>query len=118
MEYQEEPGEDVDGSFEQESHAVSYSQKYGLIAPGERRIRLLKVLRPKDQEVECEICTHVLNEAPPYFALSYVWGDVKATDTITVGGEPFSVTTNLKSALYDLASQQEEEPLLLWVDAI
>lgn len=52
----------------------------------------------------------------PYDCLSYVWGNVKVTEPITVNNQELCVTTNLVRCLRHLRHQKQE--LVLWVDAV
>lgn len=51
-----------------------------------------------------------------YKALSYVWGDTSAMQTIKLGDEDFLVTRNLMAALK--AVRRTKEAVKFWVDAI
>jgi menaquinone-dependent protoporphyrinogen IX oxidase len=60
---------------------------------------------------------HPLRSNPKYYALSYVYGDAKATKNILVNGQSFAATTNLVAALEVLAGRFNETKFI-WVDAI
>ncbi|KAH7417920.1 heterokaryon incompatibility protein-domain-containing protein [Cadophora sp. MPI-SDFR-AT-0126] len=81
-----------------------------------KEIRLLTVHEGEGTEVRCSLETVSLDEAPPYEALSYVWGDPNRTREITLDGRPFQVTTNLARALRHLRDRQK--PRRLWIDAV
>jgi hypothetical protein len=85
---------------------------------GKHEIRLLELLPSPDfhSEIHCRIFHSSLDNHPPYEALSYVWGDSKATTSIQAHGRPHQVTTNLELALRYL--QLPEERRVLWIDAI
>jgi hypothetical protein len=53
-----------------------------------------------------------------YTALSYVWGFVAATCTISVDERPFQIGQNLELALRQLREQEPGRVLRLWADAI
>ena len=56
-----------------------------------------------------------LESAPPYTALSYVWGNLQETSPIRfVDGKFLNVTRNLSSALKQFLKEQKE--LFLWID--
>jgi len=60
-----------------------------------------------------------LSDAPPYEALSYVWGPFNSPDDpdlIQLNDCGFEVTTNLWRALYAL--RHETKDRVLWIDAI
>jgi hypothetical protein len=81
-------------------------------------IRLLKLHPSTDfRAVVCCELSHVsLNEYPLYEPLSYTWGDPTVTENISLNGQSFAVTSNLRSALKHL--RLLDEPRWLWVDAI
>ncbi len=68
-----------------------------------REIRLI-IFGNSRQGVEIEMETFPLDNAPPFMALSYVWGDPGITSPILLSGHPFQVTTNLASALARLST--------------
>jgi hypothetical protein len=82
-----------------------------------QNIRVL-VLLPSEQQYADIQC--LLQEQPlqmsQYEALSYVWGDTKATRQIKVNGYCFNATNNLEAALRQL--RRARKPRHLWVDAI
>lgn len=81
-----------------------------------REIRLLQLLPGKDNDVlECRLFISA-GRQEKYEALSYVWGDPTATETILVNGTRCHVGQNLMQALQHL--RQAEHPRLLWVDAL
>jgi hypothetical protein len=84
---------------------------------GKRQIRLISLDRsnPTSQTIDCRLTTHDLDEAPPYKALSYVWGDPEVTCTITINGLPVEKTANLVAALSRLRDLDEAN---YWIDAI
>lgn len=64
-----------------------------------------------------------LNNAPPYSALSYVWGDQTERENIVVNSQLVSVTKSLESALRRAPHLRNIHPgpdptFLLWADAI
>lgn len=83
-----------------------------------QQIRLVTVgeLRDGSGEIHCRLETVDLATAPPYFALSYVWGDPAIAAGIQLNGIPMQITTNLYSALRRLSSQAITRPV--WIDAI
>jgi len=85
-------------------------------------IRLLRVkpsLDP-DAQIQCSLFTYTLldlGERPHlYEALSYVWGDPKDVEEITISGLEIKVTRNLHTALRRLRDHYFER--FLWVDAV
>ncbi|KFH43176.1 Heterokaryon incompatibility protein 6, OR allele-like protein [Hapsidospora chrysogenum ATCC 11550] len=110
---------------------------YRALTPDLRRIRLIH-LQPKSTRapsttlsnqqlsdagasepqlrVACTISHVCLDQPPPYFALSYTWGDASQKARILIGDTPFDVTKNLEAALFHLAP--DDVPLTLWIDAL
>lgn len=84
-----------------------------------REIRLLELL-PADSlhdPIQCKLYATQLSMETEYTALSYVWGDPKATSPITVNNLPFQATHDLCAALRRIRSKFIL-PTTLWVDAI
>jgi hypothetical protein len=106
---------------------------YRALTPDLKRIRLINLL-PRDVteasvqrlsdtsianfsiSVACTISHVSLDRVPPYYALSYAWGDQNQRGWILVGETPFCVTKSLEVALFHLTP--EDEPLTLWIDAL
>lgn len=110
---------------------------YRALTPDKRRIRLIHLLprstrvpskrtsterfsnagaSEDEVSVSCAISHVSLDQPPPYFALSYTWGDASQKGHIFVGEAPFYVTKSLEVALIHLTP--EDEPLTLWIDAL
>lgn len=68
-----------------------------------------------DNALRCEILIVPFEEAPPYKALSYVWGDSSVTEELQCNGKSFMITTNLSLALHQLASSAD---MVLWIDQL
>lgn len=80
-------------------------------------LRLLTI-EPGDQQVSVKC--HVFKrpeQLPPYYALSYVWGDSSRMKTILLGERSFQVTENLHAALQQLRSNNPIQTYY-WIDAI
>lgn len=64
--------------------------------------------------------TYLLDDAPAYEALSYVWGSsyrvVEPPRLLVEGGDPIFLTENLEQALLHL--RRERTDILIWIDAI
>lgn len=74
---------------------------------------------PKLQH-ECGIRTYRLEGAPPYYALSYVWGDATKTREVLLEGRPTALLESAYQALsqIQLHSQQGQlKSMPLWIDA-
>ncbi|MCJ1404110.1 hypothetical protein MMC11_007335 [Xylographa trunciseda] len=85
--------------------------------PEEESIRLL-CLKPgaATDELPGQLIIHRLSEAPPYEALSYVWGEAATTGRIKCAGTDLRITPNLTAALCRLRLTSVER--LLWADQL
>ncbi|KAF2140466.1 uncharacterized protein K452DRAFT_252116 [Aplosporella prunicola CBS 121167] len=85
--------------------------------PGPRYIRLLELLPgPPEARISVVLQDCLLDTAPAYDAISYVWGDPTAREEINCGDGRVSITRSLHDALRRF--RREQEPRLLWADAI
>ncbi|CZR51319.1 uncharacterized protein PAC_01194 [Phialocephala subalpina] len=99
--------------------AVITSQSYNAMEympldTDRNEIRLLKLL-PGDGDVYCNLEHASLINPPEFCALSYCWGDLNITATITINDVAVQITANLESALRRLRAK---ELGCLWVDSI
>lgn len=84
--------------------------------------RLLRLICGDGIELCCQLFKAYVNGQPredvliPYEALSYAWGDPKATKRISLNGKNHWITVNLYEALLNL--RQESSDRILWVDAL
>ncbi|KAL5321352.1 hypothetical protein ACEPPN_009308 [Leptodophora sp. 'Broadleaf-Isolate-01'] len=78
----------------------------------------IATLQPGGFKDQIKISLHQVRfkDKPEYEALSYVWGKPKVTESISLNGQPFNITTNLFLALRRL--RHEDKRRLLWIDAI
>ncbi|KAL2757799.1 hypothetical protein ACRALDRAFT_1079888 [Sodiomyces alcalophilus JCM 7366] len=85
--------------------------------PGGRHFRLLKIHpgSPSDS-LDCELFTSNLDNAPPYTALSYVWGDPTETADVTCSGHACRVTRSLADGLRRI--RKPDQLQFAWADAI
>jgi hypothetical protein len=83
-----------------------------------KQIRLLCVWPAvrRSAPIECNLEHHSLNKPPPYYALSYTWGDTSERVPILLDGSEFLITRNLESALRQFRGRILPYPL--WVDSI
>jgi hypothetical protein len=97
---------------------TSNSFKYKPLDVAAQEIRLVRLLPGSGQEPICCSLNHAFlaHAASSYEALSYSWGDPKATLPISLDGTTFQVTENLESALRQL--RLEDRHRTLWIDAI
>ena len=90
---------------------------YNALSDIPAEIRLLTLLRGKNaQPIHCRLEVVLLDSAPEYEALSYVWGNPDVTKPIQVNDRLAEVTTNLEAALRHL--RIEDSDRTLWVDAV
>jgi len=96
------------------SAPLSYAQK---LLSG-RTFRLLHLAPALDQSclLECACLPYNIDEAPPYEALSYVWGNPNPPDVLLCNGQSTSIGPSLSHALRRL--RYRESTRIVWVDAI
>ena len=85
--------------------------------PAQTSFRVAELLPGKgDDPVSCKL--HVVQWSKPikYEAVSYAWGDPKATAVIICDGKRLEVTQNLRVGLVNLRFQDRSR--LLWADAL
>lgn len=98
------------------SRFVDPSITFPTIDPS-NQIRLLHLSSSRGHPITCRLSVASIDKAPPYEALSYVWGSVEALKIITVNGHAFRVTQNLFAALSDLVPL-DDSVRVLWIDGI
>jgi hypothetical protein len=83
-----------------------------------RKFRLLSIYPAidKDRPLECSCNTFELDKAPPYEAVSYVWGDPTACTEILCNGQPITIQLELAKALFRLRLRNTIR--IVWADAI
>jgi len=80
-------------------------------------VRLLRILPGQRSEIlKCELKVNDLGDAPPFEALSYVWGSPEPAQVVICNTHPKKVTPNLGTALNRLRYEDTER--LVWIDAI
>ena len=93
---------------------------YQPIDLGRPAIRLLRLLQGTlADDIQCELFDawiDLFEGGIPYDALSYTWGSMEMTATITVNGNTMQITSNLLVALQHL--RFEDKDRILWIDAI
>jgi hypothetical protein len=94
--------------------------KYRPLDTTQNSIRLLRLRPAPDPSwpIRCTLFHTTLEEAPPYIALSYAWGDGSDSKLILVDSDTVSVTRNLLHALLRLRPERGDEDLVMWIDAI
>ena len=96
-----------------------YFEHTAFVEP-QKQIRLLKVHRRGSVCLsKCELTTWHVDKAPPYYAISYTWGDYPDTHDcmITVNNRRFVVTKSCRIALWS-AGIQHDGNAYYWVDSI
>lgn len=66
--------------------------------------------------IKCELSATTFSSNPEYEALSYAWGDSKATKAIWVNGVKVQIKESLWQALYHL--RRDKGQRVLWTDAL
>jgi Heterokaryon incompatibility protein (HET) len=91
---------------------------YSRLDHKKREIRLLSLRSENLYKplIECDLETFELGNAPPFVALSYVWGDPNVTVEIQLLGVPKRITTNLFAALTRLRERNLSQRI--WIDAL
>jgi hypothetical protein len=80
-----------------------------------QEIRLLKMQWPiSDDQLSFALLEHPLEANIKFTALSYTWGSIDSTRTITCNGHPLQISQNLYNALKKLFAPDD----FIWVDAI
>ncbi|KAF2030271.1 hypothetical protein EK21DRAFT_32482, partial [Setomelanomma holmii] len=84
-----------------------------------RHMRLLKILQGNfGHHVVCQMTTWPFDNAPPYVAISYTWGDPAPTVDIMVNDRRLTVRWNCEYALQQAFIITKDRPQLLWLDTI
>jgi hypothetical protein len=69
-----------------------------------------------DQQLKCSCLPFAIDVAPPFEALSYVWGSPTSTIEVLCNGQPFPIQSGLANALLRLRLKQVTR--IVWADAI
>ena len=69
-----------------------------------------------DTRIDCQLEVHDIANSPPYYAISYHYGDSSAVDTILVNGQETQVNRNCWHALHQVRAQSRSG--LFWVDSV
>ena len=99
---------------------ASQRYRYLPLDSSKNEIRLLKVLYAtySDEPIKCVLFHTSLDEAPPYQALSYSWGDRSTAFPIKINAGEVAITQNLKLALQRLRPSVSTDQFIIWVDAL
>ena len=76
------------------------------------------ILEPGDigDSLQGSLKTYSRDNAPPYEALSYVWGSPHRTESMECNGQNFPITESLDAALRH--NRSSCSPRLFWIDQI
>ena len=108
-------------------HAMEIHQTVPLTDDSRFSIRLLKLslndkLEGQDCQIQGIVAAYTLEAAPPYEALSYVWGKSSKTIDIMLNGMRFAISPALHEALQQLLQDNESAfrtaSSLTWIDGI
>lgn len=83
---------------------------------GSREVRLVKVLPGSSSPIRCEFTSVVLDQCPPYSALSYTWGSSDSSGKILLGQFETTVGSNLVTFLHRLSRNGNTS--FFWIDAL
>jgi hypothetical protein len=89
--------------------------------PGPKHIRLLRLHsapNPDDPNLSVELVPVPLEEAPPFEALSYTWGNPSPQTEIRCCGQTAKIGPSLYSALRHLRHSTRGQIRLMWADAL
>ncbi|KAI8304506.1 Heterokaryon incompatibility protein 6, OR allele [Colletotrichum sp. SAR11_240] len=92
--------------------------EYAQLDPEKRQFRLLRLAPPSEDGIvsQLQLETFSLDDAPPYFCLSYVWGDPKRFIGVNCNGKMIPVTGNLFHAIQTCLNRHPDA--WLWADGI
>lgn len=82
---------DLDDGRSSSLSVTERKHEYRSLKPNEIRLLVLNPGLP-DEPIECSLEHYSANQAKPYEALSYVWGDTRDSSFIRVDGCPFKVS--------------------------
>lgn len=80
-------------------------------------IRLLKVIGSDEEgDVQCQLSTYSVTEAPSYYAISYTWGDKNPPSFVRINGKSMRIRPNCLQVLRQAWHYRKRG--LYWIDAI
>jgi hypothetical protein len=94
----------------------SKSYLYVPLDKSTRSIRLFQLQLQDDGSIQGCLTNHSHDKAPPYLALSYMWGPEHPTHTISVDGQPMVIRKNLFDFLQVYRSRHLNDHV--WIDQL
>ncbi|KAF2138645.1 uncharacterized protein K452DRAFT_233679, partial [Aplosporella prunicola CBS 121167] len=95
----------------------SWKYHYKCLPDERKSFRLLKLLPGKGEDpIRCELSIEDVDNAPPYEAISYTWGEPADKISVLCHGKHTIVAIHLRDALRRL--RHENASRTLWADAI
>lgn len=79
-------------------------------------IRLIKLFPERKTRINCQLVPVSLDDAPPFIAVSYAWGDATLTREIELEGSLIPISLSLHGALN--AIRHKKDTLYVWADAL
>ncbi|KAH8895496.1 hypothetical protein GQ53DRAFT_641392, partial [Thozetella sp. PMI_491] len=90
---------------------------YEPLNPTNREVRLLRLAKPPGKDgLHLSLTSCPLDQAPPFMAVSYCWGDAKQMIEIDCNRETLAITASLDYALKRVFNWKPD--LVLWADGI
>jgi hypothetical protein len=90
---------------------------YTALPDASKYIRLLSLEESRNEDVlECTLTTVERSAAPPYGAISYLWGEPEPTRRLTVNGLEVDVRYNCSYALRQISTHRLVD--YYWIDAL
>ncbi|KAI1734780.1 heterokaryon incompatibility protein-domain-containing protein [Xylaria scruposa] len=90
---------------------------YQTLPSPQHYIRLLEIRSaPDDGMIQCELSTWQIEVAPPYYAISYTWGDPKSASFIKLNGRDIQVRENCHYVLRQV--YQHKRSQYYWIDSL
>ncbi|KAF3769486.1 HET-domain-containing protein [Cryphonectria parasitica EP155] len=86
------------------------------IDPGKRAIRLVKVQPGSSPPIRCQFISCLLEDCPPYIALSYTWGSSEHKRNIQLQSKTCAVSKNLFAFLCRVSRDANDS--FFWIDAL
>ncbi|KAH6881551.1 heterokaryon incompatibility protein-domain-containing protein [Alternaria rosae] len=103
-------------------NSTTYNYQYRPLNHATQQIRLVTLLRPleNDDAIRLDINVFEISEAPPYTALSYVWGPPPSNHDIYIANGRLAIRENLFKFLTEFGNCRDKAPSdqHLWIDQL